>query len=98
MRTASLCNTSRELRGSGDLLLSVGPGVFVPRPETELVAERAMDRLPQGGTLIDVGTGSGAIALSVADERPDARVYCNGEVARGARVVSQEQRDFELER
>ena len=56
------------------LLLSVGPGVFVPRPETELVAERAMSRLPQGGTLIDVGTGSGAIAFSVGDERPDARV------------------------
>jgi release factor glutamine methyltransferase len=56
------------------LTLAVGPGVFVPRPETELVAEKAMDRLPDGGTIVDVGTGSGAIALSVADERPDARV------------------------
>lgn len=56
------------------LTLAVGPGVFVPRPETELVAEKAMERLPDGGTIVDVGTGSGAIALSVADERPDARV------------------------
>jgi release factor glutamine methyltransferase len=56
------------------LELAVGPGVFVPRPETELVAERAMERLPRGGVLVDVGTGSGAIALAVADERPDARV------------------------
>jgi release factor glutamine methyltransferase len=54
------------------LRLTVGPGVFIPRPETELVAERAMARLPRAGTLVDVGTGSGAIALSVADERPDA--------------------------
>ena len=54
--------------------LAVGPGVFVPRPETELVVEKAMSRLPQGGTIIDVGTGSGAIALSIGDERPDARV------------------------
>lgn len=56
------------------LELRVGPGVFIPRPETELVAERAMARLPSSGTLVDLCTGSGAIALSVADERPDARV------------------------
>lgn len=55
--------------------LAVGPGVFVPRPETELVVERAMDLLPHNGRLVDVGTGSGAIALAVADERADARVY-----------------------
>ena len=55
--------------------LEVGPGVFIPRPETELVAERAIDLLPQDGTLVDLGTGSGAIALSVAHERPDARVF-----------------------
>jgi release factor glutamine methyltransferase len=56
------------------LELRVGPGVFIPRPETELVAERAMEHLPTAGTLVDVCTGSGAIALSVADERSDALV------------------------
>jgi release factor glutamine methyltransferase len=55
--------------------LEVGPGVFIPRPETEVVAGRALELLPQGGTLVDVGTGSGAIALATASERPDARVY-----------------------
>ncbi|HWC13320.1 MAG TPA: peptide chain release factor N(5)-glutamine methyltransferase [Actinomycetota bacterium] len=54
--------------------LEVGPGVFIPRPETELIAERAIELLPQGGTLVDLGTGSGAIALAVAHERPDATV------------------------
>jgi release factor glutamine methyltransferase len=56
------------------LELAVGPGVMVPRPETEIVAEWAMAKLPRGGVVVDCGTGSGAIALSIAKERPDARV------------------------
>ena len=59
--------------------LRVGPGVFVPRPETELVAQFAIDALrseagdePIG---VDLGTGSGAIALAMATEVPHARVY-----------------------
>jgi release factor glutamine methyltransferase len=61
--------------GFRKLELRVGPGVFIPRPETELVAGRAMELLPHGGVAVDVGTGSGAIALSIAQERPDAEVY-----------------------
>ena len=61
------------------LELNVGPGVFVPRPETEGVAQIAIDALrsmadpePIG---IDLGTGSGAIALAMATEVPHARVF-----------------------
>lgn len=57
------------------IVLAVGPGVFIPRPETELLVEKAIEKLPQGGTLIDLGTGSGAIGLSIASERSDAKVY-----------------------
>jgi release factor glutamine methyltransferase len=64
-----------ETAGFRNLHLAIGPGVFIPRPETELVAAQAMERLPHGGTLVDVGTGSGAIAFAVADERPDAAVF-----------------------
>ena len=63
------------------LTLAVGPGVFVPRPETELVAGAAIDESRRiantGGTpvVVDLGTGSGAIARSVADEVPAAVVH-----------------------
>ena len=61
------------------LALSVGPGVFVPRPETETVAQLAIDALradPAPSPIgVDLGTGSGAIALSLATEVPHARVF-----------------------
>jgi release factor glutamine methyltransferase len=78
--------------GFRHLELAVGPGVFIPRPETELVAERAMERLPSGGTLVDVGTGSGAIALAVAYERSDARVVATDSSA-AALAWSEKNRD-----
>lgn len=61
------------------LELRVGPGVFVPRPETEFVAGLAIDaaRAVPGGepVVVDLCTGSGAIALAVKDELPAADVY-----------------------
>jgi release factor glutamine methyltransferase len=57
--------------------LAVGPGVFVPRPETELLAGWAVDRATEleGPVVVDLCTGSGAIALSVATEVPGANVH-----------------------
>lgn len=61
------------------LSLAVGPGVFVPRPETETVVQHAIDALlhaPDPSPIaIDLGTGSGAIALAMATEVPHARVF-----------------------
>jgi release factor glutamine methyltransferase len=53
------------------LPLRVGPGVFVPRPETELLVESALECLPAVGRLCDLCTGSGAVAVAVAATRPD---------------------------
>ncbi|MBW3595455.1 MAG: peptide chain release factor N(5)-glutamine methyltransferase [Actinobacteria bacterium] len=63
------------IAGFRKLELAVGPGVFVPRPESEVLVDHALTRLPDGGTLVDIGTGSGAIALAIADERSDAKVF-----------------------
>lgn len=61
------------------LELAVGPGVFVPRPETEIVVQFAIDALHENPVpspvAIDLGTGSGAIALAMASEVPRARVF-----------------------
>ena len=57
------------------LRLAVGPDVLVPRPETELLVERALALRPQvAGTVADLGSGSGAIAIALARERPGWRI------------------------
>lgn len=61
------------------LVLAVGPGVLVPRPETELVAEWAIEALRQIPTAkpraVDLGTGTGALALALATEVPNSEVF-----------------------
>jgi release factor glutamine methyltransferase len=63
----------REFYG---LTFKVSPATLIPRPETELLVELALQRIPQQGAcrVLDLGTGSGAIALSIAHARPEAEV------------------------
>jgi len=63
----------RGRRGFRRIELEVDPRVLIPRPETELLVEVALE-LPAGARVHEVGTGSGAVALALADERPDLRV------------------------
>ncbi|TLX21045.1 peptide chain release factor N(5)-glutamine methyltransferase [Thermomonas fusca] len=81
-------------RGFWTLDLAVSPATLVPRPETELLVELALARLPADAPVrvADLGTGTGAIALALASERPRAQVVATDaspealEVARGNAV------------
>lgn len=61
--------------GFRTVALEVVPGVFIPRPETEVLVEKALEVLPQrAAEVLDLGTGCGNIAVSIALERQDAKV------------------------
>src|SRR5690606_25724282 len=82
-------------RGFWTLDLAVTPATLIPRPETELLVEQALARLDAAAhvQVADLGTGSGAIALAIASERPLARVVATDRseaalaVARGNAVA-----------
>jgi release factor glutamine methyltransferase len=81
------------------IVLKVRPGVFIPRPETEVLVDEVLAALAPAGApvgcadaaagpiVVDLCTGSGAVAISVAHERADARVYATEAVAGTAEVA-----------
>ena len=85
--------------GFRGLTLVVDPRVLIPRPETEAVVERCQMLLEGVAEprVLDVGVGSGAIALAIADERPDARVVGTDTSAAALEVAVENRRRAGLE-
>ncbi|EJL88586.1 protein-(glutamine-N5) methyltransferase, release factor-specific [Herbaspirillum sp. CF444] len=69
------------------LAMQVTPDVLIPRPDTELLVELALERLPQQCKALDMGTGSGAIAVAIAHTRPDVAMTAL-DVSEGALKVA----------
>jgi len=74
----------------------VSPDVLIPRPETELLVECAIELLPDGARVVDVGTGSGAIAIAVARCRTDVRPLAVDRSLAACRVALSNVRDHEV--
>ena len=76
--------------GFWDFECSVSPETLIPRPETELLVEAALERIPcdVSWRIADLGTGSGAIALAIARERPNCRLVATDRSEGALRVAS----------
>lgn len=66
--------------------------VLIPRPETEILVETAVERIPRGAHVVDVGTGSGCIGVTLSLERPDLRVTA-ADLSIGALALARANRD-----
>lgn len=100
---------SRRLRGEPlayitgarefwSLMLMVSPDTLVPRPETEILVQQALDVIPRGKnvSVLDLGTGSGAIALAIAKERPDASVTATDVSENALRIARENARQLDI--
>jgi release factor glutamine methyltransferase len=76
-------------RAFWSLSLRVSPAVLIPRPDTELLVERALELLPEHKetTVADLGTGSGAIAIALASERPHCRLLATDRCADALQIA-----------
>lgn len=80
------------------LPLKINESVLIPRADTETLVETALSCLPETGTALDLGTGSGAIALALASERPKARILASDASNEALSVAKDNAKRLELNR
>ena len=87
-------------KGFHNIELQVGPGVLIPRPETELLVDiglREITRLGGKAQLLDLGTGSGAIALAIASVAPNSRVLATDQSVEALAIAKSNAKSLNLE-
>jgi release factor glutamine methyltransferase len=77
--------------------LEISESVLVPRPETEILVEMVLTLAPKNATLLDMGTGSGAIALAIVSERPDIKVSASDLSARALELAKRNAKSLNLD-
>ena len=90
-------------RGFHNIELQVAPGVLIPRPETELLVDIALKEIrriknsSQSSKVLDLGTGSGAIALAIANEEPNARIIATDQSTEALSIAKLNAKSLDLE-
>jgi len=85
-------------QGFHDIVLKTDKRALIPRPETELLVERAILQLPEGACFVDIGTGTGAISLSILNARRDVRAVATDVSSEALSLAYENAKHLGLER
>jgi release factor glutamine methyltransferase len=77
--------------------LKVTDDVLIPRPDTEILVEKTLEKLTSGAKILDIGTGSGAIALSIKKENSDVKVFASDISEKALKIAKENGKNLNLD-